>query len=123
MIDTPSRGNPSTHTSGIDVMILFVILMLINCTVPNDVLFDYRFDLGGFPVNALDVMLMLVFVQQLFSSSRDRFQTERAHPLLYWSIGLLVTARVCAIAAAAIHYVIANTPTSKNNASNGRVLI
>jgi hypothetical protein len=83
-------------------MILFVILMLINCTVPNKVLFDYRFDMGGFPVNALDVMLILLFAQQLLSSGRDRFQTERVHPLLYWSIGLLVTAIFFGIAGAAI---------------------
>ena len=70
-------------------MILFAILMLINCTVPNDVLFDYRVELGGFPVNVLDVLLVLVFVQQLFTATRNRFHTEHFHPLLFWSIGLL----------------------------------
>ena len=83
-------------------MILFVILMLINCTVPNEMLFDYRFDMGGFPVNALDVLLGLLFLQQVFAPGRDKFHTERTHPLLYWSLGLLVAAMFFGIAGAAI---------------------
>jgi hypothetical protein len=81
-------------------MILFAILMLLNFTVPNETLFEYRRDIAGFPVNILDVLLFVVFFKQLFTSPRGRFPTERFHPLLPWSIGLLLAAIFIGIAAA-----------------------
>jgi hypothetical protein len=72
-------------------MILFAILMLLNSTLPNELVLAYRFDLGPFPLNILDGLLLLVFLIQLFPS-RHSFRADRVHPLLIWSIVLLVIA-------------------------------
>jgi hypothetical protein len=70
-------------------MILFAILMLLNATVPNELVLDYRLDIGPFPLNILDGLLILVFIAQLVPS-RNSFRADRVHPLLIWSIVLLV---------------------------------
>jgi hypothetical protein len=83
-------------------MILFFILKVLNSTIPNKTLFDYRFEMGAFPVNVLDVLLLVLFVQAVFTTSRNKFQAERVHPLFYWSLGLLIAAIFFGIAGAAI---------------------
>jgi hypothetical protein len=83
-------------------MILFAILMLLNFSVPNPTLFEYRYDVGGFPVNVLDVLLFVVFLHQLFTATRGRFHTQNLHPLLIWSIALLSASIFIGIGAALI---------------------
>lgn len=72
-------------------MILFAILMILNSTVPNELVLEYRWDLGPFPLNILDGLLLLVVIWHLFPSSKS-FRTDRIHPLQIWSITLLVLA-------------------------------
>src|SRR4051812_45265705 len=72
-------------------MIPFAILMILNATVPNELVLEYRLDIGIFPLNILDGLLLVVFFWQLFPSSKS-FRTDRIHPLQIWSITLLVLA-------------------------------
>src|SRR2546421_3292603 len=72
-------------------MILFAILMLLNSALPNELVLDYRLDLEPFPLNILDGLLIVLFFWQLFPSSKS-FRADRIHPLLIWSITLLVLA-------------------------------
>jgi hypothetical protein len=73
-------------------MFLFVILMILNSTVSNDLLFSFRLDVAGFPINILDGLLVLAFLQQLMAPARNPFPTDRRHPLFFWSLGLLLIA-------------------------------
>ncbi|MDB5321807.1 MAG: hypothetical protein JWN40_3438 [Phycisphaerales bacterium] len=82
-------------------MFLFAILLLLNSTLTNDFLFAYRKEIGGFPLNILDGMLALVFLQQLLST-RNKFRADRVHPLFIWSVSLLVLSIFIGIAGAAI---------------------
>jgi len=75
--------------------LLLTLLLAINFTLSNDILLQYRIDVG-FPLNALDVLMMLLGLAATFAS-RARFETERAHRLLVWSIGLLITAAACGV--------------------------
>jgi hypothetical protein len=59
--------------------------------VPNELVLTYRLDIGAFPLNILDGLLLVVFFAQLFPS-RNSFRADRVHPLLIWSIVLLVIA-------------------------------
>jgi hypothetical protein len=83
-------------------MFFFIILMVLNSTVTNDLLFDYRLEVGGFPLNVLDGLVALVFLKQIVTSGRKKFRTDRTHPLLYWSLGLLSAAIFLGMAGAAM---------------------
>jgi hypothetical protein len=83
-------------------MFLFIILMILNSTVTNDLLFDYRLDVGGFPLSILDGLVALAFLKQVLTPGRNTFRTDRTHPLLYWSLGLLVTAILVGMVGAAM---------------------
>src|SRR6266700_3800768 len=78
-------------------MFLFAILMFLNATVSNDLLFRFRWDIGGLPINAIDALTVLFLARQLFRSRSEDFQADRMHPLLAWSIALLLTASLFGI--------------------------
>src|SRR5258706_8578849 len=83
-------------------MFLFIILMVLNSTVTNDLLFDYRLEAGGFPLNILDGLLVVVFLKRIVMPGRKLFVTDRTHPLLYWSLGLVIAAIFLGMAGAAM---------------------
>src|ERR1041385_2986518 len=90
---------------GSDGMFLFALLMLVNFTVSNDLLFDYRLELLGMPLNVLDGLIVLVLLRQLFRSRREAMATHRTHPLLYWSMALCLGAMLLGTMGAMIHEV------------------
>jgi len=78
-------------------MILFAILVLVDFTVGNDLLFEYRIDIAGLPLNLLDALVALLFVRQAFRSRLNDFKTDRVHPLFIWSFALLVAAMMVGV--------------------------
>src|SRR5258706_7192797 len=83
-------------------MFLFIILMVLNSTVTNDLLFDYRLEAGGFPLNILDGLLVVVFLKRIVMPGRKLFVTDRTHPLLCGSPGVVIAAIFMGMAGAAM---------------------
>ena len=70
---------------------LFAILVLVNGTVDNEkVILRYRIDVGGMPINILDLGLGLMFIFAVASLNRAKFQVDRTHPALKWSLAVLI---------------------------------
>src|SRR6266704_2781414 len=92
---TLAVGTGNENKSGF--MVLFAMLVLLNFTVSTDLLFDFRLDVAGLPLNILDVLMVVIVLRQLFKSRADDFQADRVHPLLLWSLGLLLGAALMGV--------------------------
>src|SRR5947209_2924533 len=73
-------------------MWILVALILLTGTVPKPVLFDYRFEVGGLPINVLDVLTVAALCAALLSSRAH--PRERTHPLLPITLSLFLLAAV-----------------------------
>ncbi len=73
-------------------MVLFAILVLLDFTLSTDFMFNFRLEVAGLPLNVLDGLIVLTFVHQLVRSRRSDFRADRVHPLLVWSVVILVLA-------------------------------
>jgi hypothetical protein len=72
------------------MFLLFALIVLINALADNErVILYYRYTVAGLPINMLDLGLGLMFIAAVATMSRPKFLTERTHPMLRWSIGIL----------------------------------
>jgi hypothetical protein len=73
-------------------MWFLVLVIFFNALADHDLVLRYRLSLGGFPVNAFDVLLLILGPVAVLISRRSAFPTERVHPALPWIFVLFVAA-------------------------------
>jgi hypothetical protein len=75
-------------------MWFLVLLSFFNALADNDLVLRYRVTVGGFPVSAFDVLLLVLGPIAVMMSRRHAYPTERAHPVLAWIFILFIGAAV-----------------------------
>ncbi|MEZ0267572.1 MAG: hypothetical protein ACAI43_22805 [Phycisphaerae bacterium] len=68
-------------------MLIVILLILVNATVPYAVMLAARVEFGKVPINLLDALLFVSLIA-VFATGRNRVGTQRTHPLAVWSIVL-----------------------------------
>jgi hypothetical protein len=70
---------------------LFALLVLVNAVADNEkVILQYRYEVAGLPINMLDFGLALMLIVAIATMSRPKYQADRTHRVLFWTIGFLV---------------------------------
>lgn len=70
-------------------MILFAILMFLNFTLDNELLLSFRLEMGGVPINALDILLVVFLAERCIVFVLSSERADRIHPLFLWSMILM----------------------------------
>jgi hypothetical protein len=72
------------------MFLVFLLVFLVNSLADNDkFILKWRYEVAGLPINVLDFGIVLLLAVALATLNRPKYQTDRTHPLLFWSIGLL----------------------------------
>jgi hypothetical protein len=75
------------------MLLIFILLMVVNYAADREKFFlAYRIDVFGMPINVLDALVAVGTVLAVFSFGKREYATERTHPGLKWTVGLLVVA-------------------------------
>src|SRR5687767_6081116 len=83
------------------MFLLFTFLVLINAVADNEkFILAYRYEVAGMPINILDFLLGLMFVVAMATMSRWKEDTDRVHPMLYWSVVVLTLSVVAGLVGA-----------------------
>src|SRR5690349_14449760 len=71
-------------------MWILIALIVFNAIAGKSILFEFRIDVAGLPINVLDVLTVIGLVAAVFSNRRE--ENERTHPLLIVSFVLFAAA-------------------------------